>query len=69
SPLIAPQLVQAKKALELAELKFKAGTLTNLDLLDSENAESEVRLQYLKVCIEKALISYKLKAALGNNLY
>ena len=30
------QLSQAKKALELADLKFKSGTLTNLDLLDVE---------------------------------
>lgn len=63
------QLSQAKKALELATLKFKSGTLTNLDLLDAENAVSESSLQLLKAKIEKVVIAFKLKAALGVNLY
>jgi outer membrane protein TolC len=67
--LFGLQFSQAQKALELAELKFKSGTLTNLDLLDAENAESESKLQYLKARIERIVIGYKLKAALGINLY
>lgn len=63
------QLSQAKKALELAELKFKSGALTNLDLLDAENALSESSLFLLKAKIERAVIDFKLKAALGVNLY
>lgn len=69
SKLFELQLSQAKRALELAELKFKSGTLTNLDVLDSQNAESESRLQFLRAGIERVVISYKLKAALGVNLY
>ncbi len=69
SELFAMQLAQAKKALELADLKFKSGTLTNLDLLDSENAEAESNLMFLKASVERVLVAYKLKAALGMNLY
>jgi outer membrane protein TolC len=69
SELFGMQLSQAKRALELAELKFKSGTLTNLDLLDSENAVSESSLMYLKASVERVVIAYKLKAALGINLY
>jgi len=69
SELFGMQLSQAKRALELADLKFKSGTLTNLDLLDSENAVAESSLMYLKATIERVVIGYKLKAALGKNLY
>ncbi len=69
SDLFAMQLSQAKRALELADLKFKAGTLTNLDLLDAENAVSESSLYYLKAKIERVVVAYKLKSALGVNLY
>ena len=67
--LFSMQLSQAKKALELADLRFKSGTLTNLDLLDAENAVSESSLLLLKARIERVVIAYKLKAALGINLY
>ncbi len=69
SELFEMQLSQAKKALELAELKYKSGTLTNLDLLDAENAVSESSLLFLKARIERVVIGYKLKAVLGTNLY
>jgi outer membrane protein TolC len=69
SQLFEMQLSQAKKALQLADLKFKSGTLTNLDLLDAENAESESRLQFLKARIDRVVSAYKVKAALGMNLY
>ncbi len=69
SQLFEMQLSQAKKALELADLKFKSGTLTNLGLLDAENEVSESSLQLLKARIERVVIAYKLKAALGEKLY
>ena len=69
SELFEMQLSQAKKALELADLKFKSGTITNLDLLDSENAVAESNLQFLKAKIERVVIAYKLRATLGINLY
>ena len=67
--LFGMQLSQAKKALELAELKYKSGTLTNLDLLDAENAVSESSLLYLKARIERVMVGYRLKSVLGTNLY
>jgi outer membrane protein TolC len=69
SELFDMQLSQAKKALELADLKFKAGTLTNLDLLDSENAVAESSLMFLKAKMERVVVIWKLKATLGINLY
>lgn len=67
--LFGMQLSQATKALELAELKYKSGTLTNLDLLDAENAVSESSLMFLKARIERVLTGYRLKSVLGINLY
>ena len=67
--LFGMQLSQATKALELAELKYKSGTLTNLDLLDAENAVAESSLMYLKAKIERVLTGFRLKSVLGINLY
>jgi outer membrane protein TolC len=69
SELFDMQLSQARKALELADLKFKSGTLTNLDLLDSENAVAESSLMFLKAKMERVVVIWKLKATLGINLY
>lgn len=63
------QLDQALKAYSLAETSFRAGTITNLDLLDSNTAVSESRLMYLKARIDYATSVYRLKAALGERLY
>ncbi|HEY5510345.1 MAG TPA: TolC family protein [Prolixibacteraceae bacterium] len=67
--LFSMQLSQAKRALELADLKYKSGTLTNLDLLDAENAVSESSLLYLKARIDRVVVGYRLKSVLGTNLY
>jgi outer membrane protein len=63
------QLTQALKALSLAETNFKAGTITNLDLLDTNTSVSESRLLLLKARIDYAASVYKLKAAMGSRLY
>lgn len=63
------QYSQAQKALELAEVNFKAGAITNLDLLDATTAVSESRLFLLKSQIDYVLSIHKLKASLGINLY
>ena len=63
------QLDQAMKAYSLAETSFKAGTVTNLELLDSNTAVSESRLMLLKAKIDYAASIYRLKAALGERLY
>ncbi len=63
------QLAQALKAYSLAETSFNSGTITNLDLLDSNTSVSESRLQLLKARMDYAASIYKLKAAMGERLY
>ncbi len=63
------QLAQALEAYSLATISFNAGTITNLDLLDSNTAVSESRLLLLKARIDYTASIYKLKAALGERLY
>ena len=63
------QLSQALKALSLAETSYETGTITNLDLLDTNTAVSESRLLLLKARIDYAASVYKLKAAMGERLY
>jgi outer membrane protein len=63
------QLEQAQKAYSLAETSFRAGSITNLDLLDSNTAVSESMLMLLKARIDYAASIYRLKAALGERLY
>lgn len=63
------QLEQANRAYELAETSFKAGTVTNLELLDANTSVSESRLMLLKARIDYSASVYRLKAALGERLY
>jgi len=63
------QLTQAEKAFALAEVSFKAGTITNLDLLDAATSLSEAKLYLLKANIDSSINMYKLKAAIGERLY
>jgi outer membrane protein len=63
------QLTQANKAYLLAEISFKSGVITNLDLLDANTSVSESRLMLLKARIDYAASIYKLKAALGERIY
>jgi len=63
------QLTRALQAYELAQVSFKNGAVTNLDLLDSETAVSESRLQLLKSRLDYLVSIYKLKIALGNPIY
>jgi outer membrane protein len=63
------QLKQAEEARKLADLSFKSGTLTNLDLLDSESQEAESRLNLLRSRTEYMINSAKLEIAIGNQGY
>ncbi len=63
------QLTQAVKAYSLAETSFKAGMITNLDLLDANTSVSESRLMLLKAQIDYASSVYRLKAALGERIF
>ncbi|MCE1163803.1 MAG: TolC family protein [Bacteroidetes bacterium] len=63
------QLEQAEKAYSLAEINFKEGAITNLDLLDAETTVSESRLMLLKAKIECTINTFKLKSTIGQRLY
>ncbi len=63
------QLEKANKALSLAEIKFKAGVITNLDLLDATYAVSESKLLLLKSQIDYISNIFNLKNAIGDRLY
>ena len=59
------QVKQAKEALELAEVSFKTGAITNLDLLDSETALEESRVNLLKARVEYAINIIRLNISVG----
>jgi len=63
------QLEQAAEARKLADLSFKSGTLTNLDLLDSESLEAESTLNLLRVRTEYMINSAKLEISIGKQGY
>lgn len=63
------QLEQAKQAYFLAETNFEAGVITNLDLLDSFTSLAESKLVLLKTKIDYTVSLYKLKIALGEQIY
>ncbi len=63
------QVEQAKEALKLANINYKAGAITNLALLDADTALSESQLMLLKARTDYAISLSKLQAALGNLLY
>jgi len=63
------QLKQALQAYELAQTSFQAGTITNLDLLDSETVMAESRLALMKSRIDYTVSLLKLKIATGEQIY
>ncbi|MCL1934214.1 MAG: TolC family protein [Candidatus Azobacteroides sp.] len=63
------QLKQAQEAFDLAKTSFLAGTITNLDLLDSETALAESRLALMKSEIDYTVNLLKLKIATGEHIY
>jgi outer membrane protein TolC len=63
------QLKQAQKAYELAQTSFQAGTITNLDLLDSETSLSESSLALMKSKIDYTISLLKLRIAIGEQIY
>jgi outer membrane protein TolC len=63
------QLKQATDAYKLAKVKFDAGVITNLELIEGSTSVSESRLQLLKAKIDYTGSLYKLKSAIGDRLY
>jgi len=63
------QLEQAQQAYSLADTSFRAGTVTNLDLLDSSTSVAESSLALLKTKIDYSVSVLRLKLALGEQIY
>lgn len=63
------QLEQAAEARKLADLSFKAGSLTNLDLLDSESLEAESRLNLMRARTDFMINSARLEISIGKQGY
>lgn len=63
------QLQQALQAYDLAEINYKTGVITNLDLLDNYSALSESKLSVFKTKLDYSASILKLKIALGEKLY
>ena len=63
------QLQQAMQAFDLAEVCYKAGVITNLDLLDSYTSLSESKLVLFKTQIDYSVNRLKLRIALGEQIY
>jgi outer membrane protein TolC len=63
------QLDQALKAYNMAEVSYKSGIITNLDLLDSYTSLSESKLALYKTKIDYSANLQRLKIALGEKIY
>jgi len=63
------QLEQAEQAHTLAETSFKAGVITNVELMYSYTALTDSKLALLKTKIDYSVSLLKLKIALGEQIY
>ena len=62
-------LQQAQQAYELAEINFKAGVITNVELMFSFTSVTDSKLALLKTKIDYSVSLLKLKIALGEPIY
>ncbi len=63
------QVEQAKQAVSRAEIRYRDGVITNLDLIDAETSLSEAELQYVQVLYKNVLNSYEVYQAVGKRLW
>ena len=59
------QLQQAQEAVTIARTRYETGSITNLDLLDAETAESTAKLTNLQALYRFVLSKYELERATG----
>ncbi len=60
---------QAESALSLARIRYEAGTVTNLDLLDAETALAQARLSRLQALFNFVIGRYELEQAVGEKAW
>lgn len=63
------QIEQAKQAVSRAEISYRDGVITNLDLIDAETNLSEAELQFVRIQYQNVLNSYEVEKAVGNKLW
>ena len=63
--LVEIQIEQSKKALEFARVRYEAGTVTNLDLIDAQEACSMTQLQKLQALFKCVSSMLNLRRAVG----
>ena len=59
------QFQQAHEAVSIARTRYETGSVTNLDLLDAETAESSARLMNLQALYRFVISKYELSRAVG----
>ncbi len=59
------QVRQAEEALNLAQVNYSIGAITNLDLLDAETSAADSRLSLLKARVDLAISIVRLDISLG----
>jgi len=64
-----PQVVQAQEAVSMAEIRYNAGVVTNLDVLDAETTLADARLIRLRASYDLVVSYYTLQYAVGNQLW
>ncbi len=62
------QVMHAKDAVSRAELRYRDGVITNLDVIDAETSLSEAELLRLRVSYQNVINTYALKEAVGEVL-
>ena len=62
------QLRQADEAVTIARTQYRTGSITNLDLLDAETAESTAKLAHLQALYRYTISRYELDRAVGDPL-
>jgi outer membrane protein len=62
------QVKHAQDAVSRAELRYRDGVITNLDLIDAETSLSEAELLRLRVSYENVINTYSLMEAVGNEI-
>jgi outer membrane protein len=63
------QVEQSSEAVSVARKRYETGSGTNVDLLDTETAESEAKLNSLQALFKYVMGKYELDRATGKQLY
>ncbi|MCU7491743.1 MAG: TolC family protein [Ignavibacteria bacterium] len=63
------QVLHAQKALQKAELQYRDGVISNLDLLDAQTGLTEARLSELQIIYKNIMSRYQLQRAAGDKLW